>query len=653
MNELQDFDYMKFEHEKENLNDVFGTVLDTFPHITCATVTGQVNLWLILQKIKYNLVYDIDSETYLLPKYINGIKNTEYDQRKKHLPVTCYNARFNGYKNEAHIKSITNLMFMDIDDFPTREMAVEYKKSIIKKYDWIIACNLSLSKLGLHIIALVDKIYDNKDFNEKYDFISETYFNSRLDKSSKSLTRYTVVPFDYDIYINESPSVLNIDQIVNEHREGIRSAYIQDKGLTISSLTEKGISSAYNKDNHLNLLNSEKGILSEYNPLSNQIICTPYTFSSDSSLELIMNDAARKHNLRFRLDVDESNFKDPNIPIYIREGVDIIEVNTFKYKHRKVKEGHRHDFIGFYTIKMILLNTGSPDNNHTDIRRDILKFIQSLNKKFCEPPLMYDEVIKSYNANWKRYKEGKIDFTKYFKKQRSFWSKQSTLTPNEKRKVTCKIKNEPEVEDSKRRIWVAIEHLSAKGEKITQLKVVSISGLKLPTVKKYRHEYHEYKKMLNGKTDILEIEGNITSILKEPHVNTSNEDLMILKNANLNIENDYFELLDIDVTDFEEERTTHLIVSEETDSTPDYTEDQLKILYQRIFKSLHNILDESNKQWLYEQFLSCIPQFPANDAKLLITPPENISDSDDYWKQSTLVSKVWSLCTEKLPNQHF
>jgi len=66
MNNLQDFEYLKFQHHKENLHDVFGTVLNTFPHITGATVTGQVYLWDVLQKIKYNLANDIAPDTYLL-----------------------------------------------------------------------------------------------------------------------------------------------------------------------------------------------------------------------------------------------------------------------------------------------------------------------------------------------------------------------------------------------------------------------------------------------------------------------------------------------------------------------------------------------------------------------------------------------------------
>ncbi|MBP7508954.1 MAG: hypothetical protein KA807_14170 [Prolixibacteraceae bacterium] len=649
MNILQDFDNIKFQYHRENLHDVFGTVLDTYPHITGATVTGQVYLWDALQKIKYNLVYDIDPRTYLINKYVNNERNVAYDQRKEQLPAVCYNARYNGHKDTAHLKSITNLMFLDIDDFPSREIALEYKESIIIKYDWIVACNLSLSKLGLHIIALVDKIYDNKDFNKKYDFISEYYFKGRLDKSSKSLTRYTIVPYDYDIYINESPSVLNIDQIINVHKEGIRSAYIQNKGLTISSINEKGISSAYNRDYNSSIsLSKVKGTSSVYNPPNPQekIIYTPYTFSSDSSLEHVMNDAARKHNLKFRMDVDEANFEDPNIPIYIREGIDVIEVNTFKYKYRKVNEGHRHDFIGLYTLKMLLLNASSTENNHKDIRRDILKFIQYLNRTYCEPPMTYDEVIKSYNANWKRYKEGKIDFTNFYTKRRAFWSKQSTLTANEKRSVTCKIKNAPIVEESKRRICEAIETLNATGQKITQTQVALISGLSISTVKNYKKEFHEYKKVLNAKTDILEIDGNITCSSEEPDAKQTKDDLADLNSPIHNLENDFFELDETIKIENANTETIRVSCSTGNNSHIEYSENQLELLYLRIFESLHSKLDENKKQRLHAGFLSCFQQLTPDDKKLLSTPNKDIHDGDTFWKQSTIERNVWNMCIE-------
>lgn len=627
MNILQDFDYLKFQYRKENLHNVFGTVLDTFPHITGAAVTGQTYLWDVLQKIKHNLAYDIDPGTYLINKYVNNGRNDVYDQRKEQLPAVCYNARFNGYKDTDHLKSITNLMFLDIDDFQTKEIAIEYKQKIIAKYDWIVACNISLSKIGLHIIALVDRIVDNEDYNAKYDFISSTYFDNLLDKTSKSLTRYTVIPFDYDIYINESPSVLNIDQIITEHRKGIPSAYNSENESLISNDKEKGIRSVH------------KG---------REIIYTPYTFFSNSHINQIMNDAARNYKLKFKQEVDEKYFKDPNIPIYVREGIDVIEVRLFQLRDIKIFEGNRHNFIGALTVKMIYLNAGSPDNNDPILRRDILKFVQHINKSICSPPLTYDEVIKSYNANWKRYKEGKIDFSRYFEKKRSFWSKQSTLTANEKRKVTCKIKNEPIVEETKRRIWDAIETLTASDRKITQSQVALISGLSLSAVKKYRKVFHEYKNMLNAKTDILEIDGNVTCLPVKPNVKQATDDQVISNNSYQNINNDFFELDDTLKIENVNTETIRVSCSTGNNSHSEYSENQLELLYLRIFGTLQSKLDENKKQRVHTEFFSCFHRLPPDDKKLLSTPNKDIHDGDTFWKQVLIEQNVWNTCVKAI-----
>ena len=218
------FEYIKFQYGKENLHDVFATLLNTFPNISSPQVSGDVNLWELFQSIKYNLI-GINTDILLTHKYVDGNKNSAYDKIKNSLPAVCYNSTFYGYKNLDHVSGITNLMFLDIDCFKSREEAIEYKKYITLKYNWIVACSLSLSRLGLHIIILVDKIHDNDDFNNKYDFINEVYFEGKLDKSGKSLTRFAIIPADYSLYINETPNVLNIEHIMKNVKKSTSSGY--------------------------------------------------------------------------------------------------------------------------------------------------------------------------------------------------------------------------------------------------------------------------------------------------------------------------------------------------------------------------------------------------------------------------------------------
>jgi hypothetical protein len=110
----ENFDYIRFKYGKEHLHEVYATMLNTFPNITNANVTDDINLWELLQSIKYNL-NGINTNVLLTPKYIDGKKNNAYDDIKNNLPAVCYNSTFNGYKNLNHISGITNLMFLDID----------------------------------------------------------------------------------------------------------------------------------------------------------------------------------------------------------------------------------------------------------------------------------------------------------------------------------------------------------------------------------------------------------------------------------------------------------------------------------------------------------------------------------------------------------
>jgi hypothetical protein len=80
---------------------------------------------------------------------------------------------------------------------------------------------------------------------------------------------------------------------------------------------------------------------------------------------------------------------------------------------------------------------------------------------------------------------------------RESWSCNCDLNGDEKRRITCKIKNEPIVAASRKKIEDAIEDIYLHGKKITQKNVGLCSGLKLPTVKKYWNYYKQKVKELN------------------------------------------------------------------------------------------------------------------------------------------------------------
>ncbi len=678
MNELQDFDYIRFKYHKEELSEVFGTILNTFPNITGATVTGQIHLWELLQKIKYNFAENIDVEHLLTNKYIAGAKNPVYEVKKKQLPAVCYNAVFNGYKSIENVRHVTNLMFLDIDDFGSYDEVVEYQNYITQKYDWIVACNLSLSRLGLHVIILVDNITGNHDFNSKYDYISTAYFDGMLDPVSKSLSRYAVISADYNIYINENPKVLEINRILNQEEKGIRSvnntnAIDNEKGICSVHNTEseylKGIRSVYNTNDdeleegtrsayNTNHQETEKGIRSAYK--KREEIYTPYTLCSNSFLNQMMNDSAREQNLIFRQTIAESSFKNPDIPLYFPEGIDVMEMNLFALKDRKLRESRgtsakRLSFLGSITVKLMYLNAVTPVKPIKEVRRAILRFVVSINKKYCEPPVPHREVLNSFNANWKKFKKGELDFSNYYTKKKAFWSQRSTLSSNEKRKITCTLKNEPVVIESKRKILEAIATLNNEGEKITQKKVGSMPGLTLPLVKKYRNFFKECKEAILAASE-AESKANaheVTTCQKVLEIVDVDAvgDFKVVHNTPES-KSDVEDVSHIDTMNFGDDDDTLIVENytpkKLTDCITEYSDEQIQTIFNRIYNSVKNRITPEQIKGLYITFSSKFKLLSIEEKKLMSMEIDDFKDFGMYSRQGNLDIEFLNLCSEML-----
>jgi hypothetical protein len=469
----KEFEYFKYVSGKENLSHIFDYELNTFESVSKPKVTGNISLHDLLTQIRYNFLNGMSIDEYLTPKYVNGDPNDAFKKIKEKKGTVCYNATFNGYKDDKNLKAPTNLMFLDLDHFKSKDEALAYKEMIVSKYDWIVACNLSFSRLGLHIIILVDKIIDKYDFNRKYDFISTVYFGSKLDKNAKSLTRHAIISSDSNIYINDNPNVLSIDSIISE---------INTLGLSVNDIPIIKTASTNNKSTRGGIKRGE-------------VIPTACTFSPAIELKEITNIAARVDGLCFEELIDESEFTDPNIPLHFPVGVDVIEINLHPYTKQKVREGNRNSTIGGISMRLIYLSTNhcldKPDNKK---KNDIIRYMKSLNTKICLPPLTDQEVVNSVTSNWNKYVAGKLDVSKLFVKKRFFWSKRSTFKGKEKTSVTFKILNEPIVMESRQKIKDAIKEVYYAQEKITQKSVAEAAKMHLQTVKKY---WTEYKSLVN------------------------------------------------------------------------------------------------------------------------------------------------------------
>lgn len=450
-----------------NYHPVFDTALDLFENIKSKKVIGQISLLQYLDLVRYRLVL-CPSEELLLPehesirfedymriyltnKYENGSVNAEYKQLKENnYPAVCFNAKFHKHKELNNLKEITNLMFLDIDGFTNQTEALEYREIVIKKYPWIVACTLSISKIGLHIIILVDEIINNNDFNEKYQFISDKFFDSKLDKNAKSLTRYTIIPFDYELYINYYPSTLLISKLI-------------EKKSTID---------VYNKQ-------------SQQQAEREEILCNNCTFFNiDSTLDL-------------KQYLPEDRFIMANYPEYIYEGIYVVDLNLYYLKNKKINEGSRNSTLGSYIKRLIYINGYIKNNKSEDLKTQISKFIYSLNANYCNPPLASYEVDNLLKWNWNKYIEGTLVFDGLKKIRRVFWSRNATLKGKEKRDTTYRARKPVIERESKKKIAEAIKQLKDAGKIIDQKSIAEMVGKSVNWVKMYWGGFKEEVKEYN------------------------------------------------------------------------------------------------------------------------------------------------------------
>jgi hypothetical protein len=463
-NNQSNYEYLKTELGYK-LDPVFKTKIDIFYNVKEPKVAGQVRLIDLLEFIRRDHLFypDAISNIILINNKIKG--EPGFEKLKSSMPLAAYNANFLKYKKKENLISPTNIMFLDIDNFYTQEEMLTYKNSIIKKYKWIIACYQSISKKGLHILAKVDKIYSNEDFNSKYEYVNQKYFEGRLDKYAKSLTRAAIISNDINIYINRTPTRL----------------FLNDKDV---------IKPIKKKEKNI-IENSPKGLDKE------EVIRSYYIFNNvkygvEKEVEKAIYEYLQQNKLKFKIELDSSLFKDPNEPLYNWSGWNVVEMNLFPFLKKGIPEGKRTFVIGRISMELIYLNGMNKES-----KRGILNFIYWVNKKLCSPPLKSEEVRRSFENNWKKYQNGDIDFSSIVKKKRSIWSPECQLNRQEKISKSLVLYHKPLKEKKKNKILEALNSIHENNNKITQKEVALITGFSIATIKNYWKLFPEIKERVN------------------------------------------------------------------------------------------------------------------------------------------------------------
>jgi hypothetical protein len=436
-----------FEIDDDNVQDddnvmdyyydpVFHTEINIFDSVTSHNVINTVPLYYLLEEIPYNL----DGNLFLKKKFIDGVINEEYTKYKETLKVVCFNTTFNGYCDLEHVDRITNLMYLDIDNFENTAQALDFKDRISVHYDWIVACYLSPSMLGLHIIIKVDKIIDSNDFKSKCRYIDDNYFDNRLDKNSFKLTQFAIISFDNDIYINKEPATLPIDRIIQNELKA--SAY-------------------------------------KHSPMVNYI--KPNPDEPELKSKSRANQKLRYNNF--------DDFDEYNDEWYIASEATDIEV-IIAYITKIISIGCRQSRISSFANNFLYLN---PWLNEMQF----ITYLQKINRERCVPPLSEREIEKITKNKFDLLVADKLKPI-YKNRMVIFHPTKCKLSVDQKKSITNNILCQNKKLSSRRKLRFIIDDWDFENYgKISIRNIVKHHPISKKTVEKYYKEFHDLIKDVN------------------------------------------------------------------------------------------------------------------------------------------------------------
>ena len=364
-------------------------------------------------------------------------------------------------------------------------------------------------------------------------------------------------------------------------------------------------------------------------------ICTTHTFSELQMLNEFLNTSARENGLVFKSFANEDLIEDPDMPLFNYDGFPVVEINLFIYGKHSITEGRRTSFLGAILSQMIYLNAMLPDKPNPDVRRNLLGFMKSVNRKYCNPKLPDNELIRSYNNHWKRYQEGNLDVSKYIKSKRSLWSVKCSLTGNQKKSETMTRIHKHKREKKMVILHEILKEMVDNGEVITQEKVIDeiktrkIKGLGTTTVKNlwkhFKPSIVAYKKGQSSSIEVTKAEKKVKKIKL---------DELAFKDDVLDLGSDVLENRRSIVfkPDSEDKPTENICLSDE----------QQKMIFNRVYSGILGEFEAQDQTQLFELFQQELNEFESNEKRIILMDANSIDD-DSFWKHSSLESRLLNL----------
>lgn len=136
---------------------------------------------------------------------LSALTKEERDERKKNLPIACFGGKFKARKSDQLIDA-SGLLTLDFDNVDIKQVS-----NLLKQDENVYAYFQSPSGEGLKALLRIDKVKNDSDYKEYYDYIYKNRYKGLLDASGKDINRACFFCYDPNIVINKNAKVLKID----------------------------------------------------------------------------------------------------------------------------------------------------------------------------------------------------------------------------------------------------------------------------------------------------------------------------------------------------------------------------------------------------------------------------------------------------------
>lgn len=145
-------------------------------------------------------------------------KSEEYRKIKtSNIPCTVINFNHNKYVKSSTITNSTGYMFLDVDE--------EEEMGNINQ-DYVCAYWRSLSNIGFSVIVKVNNL-NKENLKNSYKEVGNI-LDIKYDTAAISKDRLTVLSYDPDAYINNSPKEINLEYKKKTHHDNIEKYISND-----------------------------------------------------------------------------------------------------------------------------------------------------------------------------------------------------------------------------------------------------------------------------------------------------------------------------------------------------------------------------------------------------------------------------------------